>query len=72
MSVRKLYGSLKIVTAVACGYEAFAITTKKVPTISMYCGRHRWLPPVIIAALALHLYWPFHSAQSVAGLSKDF
>lgn len=41
---------------VACAYEVGAITTGKVPTITMLCGRYRWLAPAVIAVLAVHLY----------------
>lgn len=54
----RIYATLKVATAAACAYEAAAITWPHVPTISMLCGRHRWLAPCILSALALHLYWP--------------
>lgn len=41
---------------VACAYEVGAITTGKAPTITVLCGRHRWLGPAVLGALALHLY----------------
>ena len=40
----------------ACGYEITAITTGKAPTITMLCGRHRWLAPAVLTILAVHLY----------------
>ena len=30
---------------------------ERLPTISTLCGRHRWLAPIILLALAFHLYW---------------
>jgi hypothetical protein len=42
--------------AAACTFEVVAITTGKVPTISMLCGRHRWLGPAVLGVLAVHLY----------------
>lgn len=42
--------------ALACGYEVAAITTGRVPTITILCGRHRMLAPAVLAVLALHLY----------------
>ena len=42
--------------ALACGYEIAAITTGRTPTITMLCGRHRWLAPAVLAVLAIHLY----------------
>ena len=43
----------------ACAYEAvtIALDHESLPTISRICNKHRWLPPVIIVGLALHLYW---------------
>ena len=41
---------------VACSYEIAAITTGKAPTITMLCGRHRWLGPAVLTVLAAHLY----------------
>jgi hypothetical protein len=40
----------------ACGYEIAAIATGRTPTITMLCGRHRWLAPAVLAILAVHLY----------------
>jgi hypothetical protein len=40
----------------ACGYEITAITTGRVPTITMLCGRHRLLAPAVLTVLAIHLY----------------
>lgn len=53
----RLYTALKAATALACAYEAVAICYKRPPTISVLCGRHRWLAPVILGALTAHLYW---------------
>jgi hypothetical protein len=42
--------------AVACGYEVAALLPKsRLPTISSVCGRHRWLAPIIVSGLAVHL-----------------
>ena len=40
----------------ACSYEVAAITTGRAPTITMLCGRYRWLAPAVLAVLAVHLY----------------
>ena len=42
--------------AAVCGFEIVAITTGKVPTVTMLCGRYRWLAPAVLVALAVHLY----------------
>ena len=41
-----------------CLYEAYSIVTARTPTISRKVWDHPWLGPVVIAALALHFYWP--------------
>ena len=38
-----------------CGYEVVAITTRATPTISALCYRRKWLIPVILVGLAVHL-----------------
>lgn len=38
-----------------CGYELAAIVTGRVPTLTRLSARYRWLGPVLIAALAVHL-----------------
>lgn len=40
-----------------CGYECAAIASGRAPTITTLCTRHRWLAPVVITALAVHLAW---------------
>ena len=41
--------------ALACAFEVFSIATGKTPTISDLCGRHPWLAPAVVVALAAHL-----------------
>lgn len=43
-------------TALLCSYEVAAIATGRVPTLTQVCGRRRWLGPVLVGALAVHLY----------------
>jgi len=42
-----------------CTYEAVALQVKsnKMPTISRLCGRHKWMAPIILGGLGVHLYW---------------
>lgn len=42
--------------AAVCIYEAASIAVGKTPTITMLCGRYRWLAPAVLATLAVHLY----------------
>ena len=47
---------MKWVAACLCGYEVAAIVTGKTPTLTALSARHKWLGPVLVTALALHLY----------------
>lgn len=51
--------ALKYATFAVCGYEAVAGFTRRCPTVSQLCGRRRWLIPVAIGGLTLHLLFPF-------------
>ena len=53
------YRLLRLATAATCGYECVAILLRreKVPTFSNLAGRHRWLAPTLLVALAGHLWW---------------
>lgn len=46
---------LKWGVAAVCAYEVAAITTDTCPTVSHLCHRKRWLAPVILGGLAVHL-----------------
>jgi hypothetical protein len=48
--------NLKPVTAALCAYEAVAIFTGKVPTLSRLTARHPWLGPFLVAGFAAHIY----------------
>lgn len=37
-------------------YEAGAILTGRYPTLTRLSARHRWLGPVLVVALAVHLH----------------
>lgn len=53
--------ALRQATAAVCAYEAVAIELdrEQTPTFSRLAGRHRWLAPALLAALAVHLWaWP--------------
>jgi hypothetical protein len=53
---RNANGILRPLVIVACGYEFAALLPhSRLPTISSMCQRHRWLGPVIVVGLALHL-----------------
>lgn len=46
----------KWIAAGLCGFEVLAITTRRVPTLTELSSRHRWLAPMLVGALAVHLY----------------
>ena len=46
----------KLAAAGLCGFEVVAITTGRVPTLTQLSARNRWLGPVLVVALAVHLY----------------
>jgi hypothetical protein len=45
----------KWAVAAVCAYEVAAISTDTVPTVSHLCHERRWLAPVILTGLAVHL-----------------
>jgi len=55
--VERAFPFLRLLTAGLCAYESAAILTRKAPTLSELRGRHAWLAPALIGALAFHLYW---------------
>lgn len=55
--LERAFPYLRIATAALCLYESASILTRKSPTLSELSGRHRWLAPTLVGALAVHLYW---------------
>jgi hypothetical protein len=51
-----LHPVFRVLVAFVCGYETYAIVTKRVPTVSHLCKQHPWLSPIIIGGLTAHLY----------------
>ena len=47
---------MKWVAASLCAFEVGAILTGRYPTLTKICARHRALGPVLVVALAVHLY----------------
>ena len=47
---------MKWAAALLCAYEAGAITSGRLPTLTRLSREHRWLGPVLVGALAVHLY----------------
>jgi hypothetical protein len=47
---------LKAATAGLCAYELGALATGRYPTLTELCGRYRGLGPLLVVALAVHLY----------------
>jgi hypothetical protein len=48
-------GALRAVVALLCAYEATAIASRRVPTISHMCATRPWLAGVIVGGLSWHL-----------------
>lgn len=65
--MRPMERAARLSVATACAYEAVAIATGRVPTISHLCAGHPWLAPVMVAALAAHLRWPARPATRAPG-----
>jgi hypothetical protein len=57
-------GPLRPVVAAACAYEVYALASRRVPTISRLCRRHRALEVLLLAALIIH----FHYREKAAGI----
>lgn len=47
---------IRWIAVAACSYEVGAIATGRYPTLTQISGRHRWVGPVLVGALAIHLY----------------
>lgn len=47
---------MKWAAAFLCAYEVTAITTGRTPTLTALSGRYRWLGPVLVGGLAVHLW----------------
>jgi hypothetical protein len=54
---------MKWAVAATCGYEVAAIATGRIPTLTMLADRHRWIAPILVAALAVHLLLPSRTAE---------
>jgi hypothetical protein len=64
---------LKWCLVLACAYEAGAIAAQgRMPTITEACARNRALPPLVIAALAIHLYRQPRPPGDGCALCPDF
>ena len=63
MNVRKgswLNLALRIATLGLCQWEVAAIIADhdRFPTLSRLAGKHRWIAPLLVVSLAVHLWWP--------------
>jgi hypothetical protein len=47
---------MRTLVGAACGYEVFALTTRRVPTISKICRCHRSVEAALLAALIIHFH----------------
>lgn len=53
----------RMLVGLGCSYEVFALTTRRVPTLSQYCRRHRWFEAALFGSLLIH----FHIRKEVCG-----
>jgi hypothetical protein len=58
---------LRQLTAAILVWEVVAIelNIEKMPTFSRLAGRHRWIAPTLLAALAIHLWWPIDRSEAL-------
>lgn len=49
-------GGFRHVVFTLCAYECVALATQKCPTLSKLSHRHRWLAPMLVGGLTVHLY----------------
>jgi hypothetical protein len=57
---------MRWLVAATCAYEVASITSGRTPTVTALCRRRRWLAPVIIGALTVHLYQPHPRRKQTA------
>lgn len=60
---RRIEYTLRYPVGFVCAYEAFAIFTRRVPTISEMCWRNNVFTPIILGGLAAHLV--LHKIEAV-------
>lgn len=46
----------KVALVVLCTYEAAAVTSRRLPTLSQLCRRRRWVEAALLAVLLAHLH----------------
>jgi hypothetical protein len=46
----------KAALVLLCSYEAAAVTSRRLPTVSMLCRRCRWVEAALLAVLLAHLH----------------
>jgi hypothetical protein len=56
MGLADLSPAARTAVVALCAYEAVAVTSRRVPTVSMLCRRHRWAEAVLLAILLAHLH----------------
>lgn len=57
--MKRVYPALRVGTALLCAYESASILTRRTPTLSELSARYPALAPALIAALTVHLIWPW-------------
>jgi hypothetical protein len=49
-------GPLRPVVAAACAYEVYALASRRVPTLSRLCRRHRAFEALLFLVLVVHFH----------------
>jgi hypothetical protein len=57
---------LRALVGCTCSYEAFALATRSVPTVSHYCREYPWVGGVILGGLVMHFYYERQMLNAVA------
>jgi hypothetical protein len=56
MGLADLSPATRTAVVALCAYEAVAVTSRRIPTVSMLCRRHRWTEALLLAVLIAHLH----------------
>jgi hypothetical protein len=65
MGLADLSPAARTAVVALCCYEAAAVTSRRIPTVSMLCRRHRWTEVLLPAVLLTHLHARLSAADGV-------
>ena len=67
-AARRLERAGKSAVVAICAYEATAILTGRLPTVSVLCRRRRWVEAALLAVLLAHLH---HAVAVIEGARQE-